>query len=65
MKEVMLAFPGVAAMAEYIISNKLAAIETDSGLITMKGLLYDKEVMKACQSYDAAIINGVGEAYEE
>ena len=65
MKEVLLAFPDVAAMAEYIINNRLTAVETDSRLATVKGVLSDKEILKACQSYDAAIINSVGEGYED
>ena len=65
MKEVLLAFNDVASMAEFILQQKLSNIETDSRLVTIKGVLSDREVMKACQSYDAAIIKGVGEIHEE
>ena len=65
MKEVVLAFPDITSMAEYILVNRVSAVETDSKLVTIKGVLSDKEILKACQSYDAAIINSVGEEYED
>jgi hypothetical protein len=65
MKSVVLAFPDVTTMVEYILKQRVSHVQTDSSAITVTGELSDEKIAKACTDYGGEIIEMVGTAYEE
>jgi hypothetical protein len=65
MKSVVLVFPDVTTMAEYILKQRVSQVQTDSTAITITGVLPDEKIAKACTDYGGEIINMVGTKYEE
>ncbi|HZF63263.1 MAG TPA: hypothetical protein VEZ55_02200 [Chitinophagaceae bacterium] len=57
MKQVLLRFPDAVRMADFILTNKVSKVETDSREITIKGLLTDQLIAIAETQYEAKLID--------
>jgi hypothetical protein len=56
-KQVLLRFPDAVRMADFILTNKVSKVETDSREITIKGLLTDQLIAIAETQYEAKLID--------
>ena len=50
-------FPDAVRMADFILTNKVSKVETDSREITIKGLLTDQLIAIAETQYEAKLID--------
>ena len=57
MKQVLLRFPDAVRMADFILTNKVSKVETDSRETTIKGLLTDQLIAIAETQYEAKLID--------
>jgi len=55
MRKVILVFPDVISMAEFLLMNKVSKAITDSGKKELKAIMTDKVVAIACKEYGAKI----------
>ena len=65
MKLVVLSFPDITTMTEYILNQRVSHVQTDSHAITITGELSDIDIAKACTTYGGDIIKMVGTPHEE
>lgn len=65
LKQVILSFPDVSVMADYILKQKVSQIQTDSKTVTLSGILSDEDIAKACTTYGGDIIKMAGDIHEE
>ena len=65
MKETVLSFPNNLLMAEYILQQEVSQVETNSKQHSLKGMLSNEQIQKACRSFDAEIIKPVGSMHYE
>jgi hypothetical protein len=52
-QEIVLAFPDVATIAEFILTNDIAAVQVDSTAVTITGVLSKDAVTEAVSNYSA------------
>lgn len=56
--EVLLCFPNVHTMSDFIIRNQISAIEVDSRDVTVRGNISDTMIKEAIDHFDAAQVKG-------
>lgn len=60
MKSVVVSFPDITIMAEFILRQKLSHVQTDSKAITITGILSDDQIAKAYTVYGGDILKMAG-----
>ena len=62
MKSVVLSFPSVTRMTEFILQQRVSHVLSNSKELTLTGVLSDEEIAKACTVYRGQLLKMAGVA---
>jgi hypothetical protein len=55
MRKVILLFPDLASIAEFLLTHKVSKSQVDSTQKTLSGIMAEKDVVIACEQYGARV----------
>jgi hypothetical protein len=61
MKKVVLIFPDVRTMTEFVLRNKIAHAEVNTREVSLTSFLSENEIATACNWYNASLLNSIME----
>ena len=61
MKKVVLIFPDIQTMTEFVLRNKIAHAEVNTREVSLTSFLSDNEIATACSWYNASLLNSIME----